>query len=716
MVCAAFAQAALASHPRLLLTAEDISAHGDEWQGVPAFAASVREAEARLRAYFADPPEVPTPADPGGGYTHEQHKRNGTILQEAGFLHQWTGDDQYAQYAKQLLLAYAGLYPELGDHPAAKAQAPGRLFWQILNEAVWAVYAIQGYDAIHDFLLPEERQIIEDDLFRPLARFLSVESPQTFDKIHNHGVWAACAVGMIGYVLDDSLLVEQALFGLKRDGSAGFFKQLSSLFSPDGYYAEGPYYQRYALLPFVAFADVIEQNEPHRKVFQHRDGILLKAIHATIQLSYGGKFFPINDAIKDKGLDTVEVAYGATIAYAETQAPGLLSILQYSPTILLTGDGFRAAAAHAQGEAQEYRFQTAKFRDGPQGGQGALMILRSAVDAGQSAVVFKATSQGMGHGHFDRLNWLYYDNGNEVVADYGAARFLNVLQKNGGRYLPENESWAKQSIAHNVLVVDEGSHFDGNRRLAEQTAPRILHYESQPPAHIASAVEDHAYEGVSMQRTLLLIENGGFDRPVVLDVVNAQGSKAHYYDLPLHFKGQIIDAGDAFAVRTKRLEPLGKGNGYQHLWLTATGAFDAGETFQLTWLLDDRFYTYTAASDSALQVFLAEVGAGDPNFNLRREQCLVLRAASAGSTTFVGVLEPHGEYDGARESTQGSVASIRNLEQFHRQEKRLVRIAKEDGAVLSVALSFDADPSLEHRISTPDRDYEWSGFHAIFDG
>ena len=125
MLCAIFANAALADHPRLLLTAGDIRAHGEEWQSVPKFAASLQRIEARLRAHFANPPEVPVPVDPGGGYTHEQHKRNGIVIQEAGFLHQWTGRDEFAQYAKQLLLAYASMYPTLGNHPAAKAQSPG---------------------------------------------------------------------------------------------------------------------------------------------------------------------------------------------------------------------------------------------------------------------------------------------------------------------------------------------------------------------------------------------------------------------------------------------------------------------------------------------------------------------------------------------------------------------------------------------------------------
>ena len=101
------------------------------------------------------------------------------------------------------------------------------------------------------------------------------------------------------------------------------------------------------------------------------------------------------------------------------------------------------------------------FRDGPAGDQGAVAVLRSGHGPGHQALVFKATAQGMAHGHFDKLHWLFYDNGNAIVQDYGAARFLNIEQKNGGRYLPENTSWAKQTIAHNTVVVDERSHFDG---------------------------------------------------------------------------------------------------------------------------------------------------------------------------------------------------------------------------------------------------------------
>ncbi|MFP3831112.1 hypothetical protein, partial [Pseudomonas sp. SIMBA_021] len=59
---------------------------------------------------------------------------------------------------------------------------------------------------------------------------------------------------MAGYVLDEPEWVEKSLYDLDKSGKGGFIKQLEMLFSPQGYYNEGPYYQRFALLPFVTFA------------------------------------------------------------------------------------------------------------------------------------------------------------------------------------------------------------------------------------------------------------------------------------------------------------------------------------------------------------------------------------------------------------------------------------------------------------------------------
>jgi len=77
----------------------------------PSFARTLERKRVQTRAWFASPPDVPEPKDPGGGYTHEQHKKNGIAIHDAGILFQLTGDSDYASWARHLLVAYAQLYP-----------------------------------------------------------------------------------------------------------------------------------------------------------------------------------------------------------------------------------------------------------------------------------------------------------------------------------------------------------------------------------------------------------------------------------------------------------------------------------------------------------------------------------------------------------------------------------------------------------------------------
>jgi oligo-alginate lyase len=410
--------------PNLVISHTDVPAMKKAIAEKGSFAVAFKQMKVKVDTQISQNINVPVPKDSGGGFTHEQHKKNYRLMYDAGIIYQLTGEDNYADYVRDMLLSYAELYPKLPLHPKRKKGKtnPGKLFWQSLNEAVWLVYTSQAYDLILSSLSVENKAIIEAELFRPIVKLLSVESPRTFNKVHNHGTWITAAVGMTGYVLGELDWVEQALYGLDKSGKGGFLRQLDDLFSPQGYYNEGPYYQRYALMPFVTFAKAIQSNQPERKIFEYRDGIILKAIDTTIQLSYNKLFFPINDAIKSKGIDTIELVNGVTIAYGFTQNTGLLDIAAQQDQIILTGDGLKVAQALDAGLSTPYKFKSVAFGDGADGNQGALVIMRQK-SRGHQALLFKPAAQGLGHGHFDKLTWQFYDNGNEIVSDYGAARF-----------------------------------------------------------------------------------------------------------------------------------------------------------------------------------------------------------------------------------------------------------------------------------------------------
>ncbi|MEO0418755.1 MAG: alginate lyase family protein [Pseudomonadota bacterium] len=682
----------------------------------PLFVAEMERAKGFVDGMMEQGVVVPVPKDPGGGYTHEQHKRNFRTIYQGGQLYRITGDAKYRDYLREMLLEYAELYPTLGDHPERHDQYSGRIFWQVLNDAMWLVHAVQGYGDIRDTLTEDERQRIDDNVFRRAAHFLSVESVDTFDRIHNHATWATAGVGMTGYLLGDADMVERALMGSDKSGKAGFLRQTELLFSPDGYYTEGPYYQRFALLPFMVFANSVAQNEPERRIFEHRDGILLKALRTTVQLSYRGYFFPFNDAIRDKSLRTAELYEGVAIAYAQTRDPSLLSVAEFQGRTVLTPNGAMLARDLATGMAEPFAFRSLLLRDGPNGDEGAVAVLRSGEGnthgEPSTALIAKNASQGMGHGHFDKLAWQLYDNGNEIIRDYGAARFLNIEAKRGGRYLPENTTWAKSSIAHNTLVVDEASHFDGNVRTANKRWPEQLYFSDAPDLQVSSAQIDNAYDGVTIRRTLLMPTIPGLEAPLVLDLVNAKSDHAHQYDLPLHYSGHIMEYDFAAARNISERPVLGSASGYQHIWVDATAKLNAGKG-ALTWILDGRFYTYRFAANGPLTAILGESGANDPEFNLRREPLLMLRAQREGGASFASLLEAHGSYDGAAEQTLDSRSLVADLKHDLVQDMDILRVTLKSGQRFAVAVSHNPDPEMEHSAALDGVTIEWSGFAAV---
>ncbi|MBY6211353.1 heparinase II/III family protein [Microbulbifer agarilyticus] len=704
--------ASAASHPNLVIDAADVDAMQGAVKVPGRFRTAFLSTQSSVDKALQQPFFVPVPADAGGGYTHEQHKKNYQLMYNAGVLFQITQDPKYAERVRDMLLTYAELYPTLPLHPKRRpgADNPGKLFWQSLNEAVWLVYTIQAYDLIRPALNRSEAEKIEQGALRPVVKFLSVDSPATFNKVHNHGTWLTAGVGMAGYVLDEPEWVEQALLDLDKSGKGGFLRQLNTLFSPDGYYNEGPYYQRYALMPFVTFAKAIENNEPERGIFEYRDGIVMKAIDTTIQLSYNGLFFPLNDAIKSKGIDTSELVLGVTIAHGESANPQLLDIAAQQNQVLLTGDGLKVAQALDAGKQQPYQFKSTAFRDGKDGDEGALVVMRQQAN-GDQALVFKPAAQGLGHGHFDKLSWQFYDRGAEIVTDYGAARFLNVEAKNGGRYLPENETWAKQTVAHNTVVLDETSHFNNNLQFANQHHPTLKFFHADDQVKISAAEIDSAYPGVTLTRTLALVNNLDDQSSYAIDLFEVTSGKAHQIDLPVHYSGQLVDTNFALRGFTDGISALGKNNGYQHLWLKATAKPDAGLA-QVTWLNDNgRFYTQSSLVDGETQLLFTELGANDPDFNLRAEKSFIARREDSQAHTFVSVLEPHGEYNPAKEFTLEAETGIQGLSHKQVGEIELVAIDRKNGSTQLLAFNRSASTNSERKSQ-----FEFRGNRYAFSG
>ena len=721
ILCLSFltASGAETSRPRLLLTKEGVREIKAQLGRNPLTDAAFAKAKAVADAAVAGPVEVPVPKDVGGGYTHEKHKQNYTDMYNAGVVYQLTGDKKYAAFVRRMLLAYAELYPSLPVHPARFTKTPGKIFYQVLNEAVWLTFAANAYDCVYEYIPAAERRRIENDLFRPVVEFMENGLPANnaaFNSMHNFGTWMTAGTGMIGYVMDDREMIDKALNGSAKDGKTGFLPQLDVLFSPEGYYDEGPGYQRYAIYPFVTFAECINNNQPELHIFDYRGGILRKAVNTLLQCTYEGDIFLMNDAIA-KDIHTYEILFSTNIAYkTDPKEKGMLGMVERQGIVTLTDAGAAAAKAIAKGEAKPFAFRSEIVKAGPDGNDGGLAIIRGN-DANNSCVTLKATTHGGGHGHFDRLSTIFFANGTTIVPDYGSARFINVVAKAKGGYAPENKSFAQLSIAHNTVVVDSTTHFRGISRDALKTGAAINFDDFSDPAfQIVSATENNAYKGVSMNRSIALVRNEALEYAFVLDIFRLTADREHVYDLPYYYNGHFMSSNYAYDKNVARLEPMGRRNGYQHLWKEATG-HPKGSFMQLCWLENKQFYTLSTAVSTPCTPYLVKTGANDPDYNLVTRNGVLLRTSSpVANHTYVSVIEPHGNYDLVTETTRDAESKITDLTILHdADDYTFVRITTKQGKRLLIAVvNSGYETQSKHVFQLGSERFEWTGNYALF--
>ncbi len=667
--------------------------------------------------------DVPIPKELAGGYSHEVHRKNYNTMEKAGMLYQITGDVKYAKYLKAILHKYADLYPTLGLHPAKNSYSRGKLFWQCLNDANWLVSVAQAYDCVYDYLGKADRDRIEKDLFIPFVNFLSMETPQFFNRIHNHSTWGCAGVGMIGLVMNNDDFVKRALYGSSakvaegqhdNDGGliqhagqekAGFLAQIDGLFSPDGLYSEGAYYHRYGAYPFLIFAASLQNTRPELKIFQYRDSLLIKSVYSLLdQTTSKGEFYPLNDAQKGMSIYNSSLISAVDAAYHYGRKdPSLLSIAALQDEVVLDESGM--AVAKNIKNKKPLSNKSIIYKDGIDGKGGAIGIIRSKSDLN---LVFKAGTHGMGHGHFDQMSYSFYKNGNEVVQDYGMARFVNIEQKAGGVYLPENNTYAKQTIAHNTLVVNQKSQFGGDSDEADKYAPKLNYYNfSNPEIQYISSSDSNAYSGIKQSRTLILVDSKNFKSPFLIDVFNINSKSENTYDLPLFYMGHLMSINTKVSI-PNQMQKLGKSDGYQHIWKEGDAKANNGST-SFSWLGDGVFYTYISTTTDSDSLLLGRTGASDPNFNLRRDPMFIVRKKGKDFTTFASVLETHGSYSPVTEKASNSYSDIQTLEVLvSNNDYTVLKISTKEKGNWLVAIS-NQNAEKQNTVKVEGKDINWNG-------
>lgn len=683
---------------------------------------TIARLQAKMDACISQPMDVPGHGE-AGGYEHNKHKENYDTVNLCGRLFLITGDEKYAVHAKSLLMEYADKYLSFGFHIQRNTNPPGRLFHQILNEHMWLLYSSLGYSCISAWLSEEERQYIIKNLFQPMLDMFTDKYDFDFDTIHNHGIWAVAAVGICGIAIGEQRYVEMAVHGLKGDSeTGGFLAQISNLFAPSGYYLEGPYYHRFAIRPVCVFAEVLHRHMPELDIFNYKDQVIRKTTQAMLATAYpDGKFPALNDASRTMGITDMGVQVAVSMYFKHYGFDkNLLGMAQIQDQVWMHACGLELSKAFEAEETIEPPFwPSVELNEGPNGDEGAQGFLRmQAKNKDVSQLVMNYGKHGMGHGHFDTLGITFFSRGQEVLREYAFARWVNVEPKFGGRYLDENKSWARQTIAHNAITVDEQcqNNFDVERADNVCGTPHFF-VGSGVEVQAMSAFANSHYDGVGMQRTVLLVNNKELEAPLLVDLYRLTSDEVRRYDYSHQYEGQIVRTNFEYKAN-QELMPLGDNFGYQHLWDLARGK--AENSTLVSWLQGHSYYTWHGACDTEApegeqgELIFAQVGANDPSFNLRNDTNFILRHEGKDAL-FASALETHGYFNEAVEASTDARGKVQNIKVIgHNQDGSVVEI-KLPQSTLTVTVSNKADvtETTEHTLELNGKTYSWTGFLSV---
>ncbi|WP_153914154.1 heparinase II/III domain-containing protein [Shewanella sp. TC10] len=708
----------MATQP-ILLTEAEISLLSKEVGRSSLMGKTIAANQKDVDAFMQLPIDIPGHGE-AGGYEHNRHKQNYTYMNLAGRLFLITKQQKYADFVIEVLEQYADKYLTFDFHVQKNTNPTGRLFHQILNEHCWLFYTSIAYSCVVSEMSEAQQQRIKERIFEPMLDMFTVKYAHDFDRIHNHGIWAVAAVGICGLAIGKREYLEHAVYGLDRDDTGGFLAQISQLFAPSGYYMEGPYYHRYAIRPTCVFAEVLHRHMPEVDIYSYKDGVIGNTVQALLSTAYpNGEFPALNDASRTMGITDMGVQVAVSV-YSKHYGldDNLLGMAKIQDAVWMHPCGLALSQAFEQASQERDIgmpfWPSVELNEGPEGQSGAQGFIRMQ-DKKQDVfqLVMNYGQHGMGHGNFDTLGITYFNRGQEVLREYGFGRWVNVEPKFGGRYLDENKSYARQTIAHNLVTIDETcqNYFDVARADSIHGIPHFFTVDSDDIKGMSAFANDH-YDGFTMQRSVFMLNIDELEAPLLLDLYRLNGEGEHQYDYSHQYDGQIIRTNFDYTTH-KELDTLGDKDGYQHLWHVADGKVN--DTALVSWLQNNNYYTWlgTSSNDND-EVIFTRTGANDPSFNLRSEPAFTLRS-KGGNTLFASVLETHGYFNEEFEQSVSARGQVKNIKVIGHNEVGSVVEIETANTVVTVMISNQADAinTTEHHIDFNGQTYTWTGFYAV---
>ena len=431
------------------------------------------------------------------------------------------GDPSCAKAASQILVSFGKYYAQY-----VPEKKPPRLMWQTLDEAAYILPAVAAYELIYDSdaLSPEDRSIIEEKWFRPTAEFIKSQTR----VIHNIHCWQNSALLCLGLVLKDNSLVDFAM----NDPRSGFRRQIAEGVLDDGMWYECSFgYHFYTIsalentvIPALnngmdistellkiekMFLLPILCADPHFELPSPNDGSGGNLLDKRSAYELASFLFPEENRFRallsSRYLDAASGRTGRNVLFCGVENLPKKGLAPERTSVNLEASGLAVLRAWP---ADDYLYAVMDY--GPQGG---------------------------GHGHPDKLNVILSGLGQMFSPDLGSA----------GYGLRIHGSWYRQSLSHNLVVVD--------RQSQRPSAGKLVDFRATGDVQWISARADQAYPGVRWQRTLFLCGDGYV---VIADSLESDDERL--FDWVYHNLGKLTVTGLELTPMSR--EDFGNQGGY----------------------------------------------------------------------------------------------------------------------------------------------------------
>jgi hypothetical protein len=532
-------------------------------------------------------------------YRHNDLVRALKILSTAYVL---SGEEKYGKAAKNILLGYAEAYP---NYPVQSRG--GRMYWQSLDEAVSMIDLIQSYEFLSNsnLLTDQDRRNIELNLILPSAETLKAYPMGR----SNWQAWHDAAIGMAGFALGNRELMNEAI-----NGKYGFEYLMKNGVMEDGFWWEGSIaYHFYALAPLNILAEAA--SNWGYKLFEKQ--ALKKMFDAPILYAYpnlmlpsnndGGKFADsLIDSISSRGFKEYESAY----AQYKDLSYGWLLNKKYQ-NMSRSGDfalffGTDKLPGAAPPSLESFNFKNI--------GHG---VLRSHTDRleNQNYLLLDYGPHGGSHGHLDKLSIDFFGAGKMLAPDFGTPGYSHPLY----------QTWYKQTVSHNTVVVDGQSQME--------SSGEIVSFITEPEFQYMHARANQAYKGVNYQRSIWM------ESEYILDWFSVSDpSKKHNYDWFLHGLG-TLDVGRALQTHKNPASAFGYNKyGYEFISNIKSGTMQ--NNLEALWDQNGTgFRSYSIWSGQPTKVFTA-FGPG-PSTKPNEKTPILIQRQSGHSADFINVYQPY---------------------------------------------------------------------------